>query len=242
MFVLRAEHEAVGDDRVMTPEQFGQFHTAARTLELIVLRKAARRQRPALRGDPLDLLAQRDFLPKQRIACRAIFRALARKAQIVQRFCLGSCLRVALSWRVEISCEPVQGFAPAPLMGIAGSLVGELFVEQREQRAFAVRLADDRHQRLALRRRPPGPGEHQLLVRHHFAEHSPDSVLLTVRRSEEDVEASANARIRFRIEHHGARRTPPAQKLLRIGPGTVDPGGAGVEPPFQREARFGSRH
>src|SRR5262245_34781765 len=63
----------------------------------------------------------------------------------------------------------VEPLGPAGLVAIARALVEELLVGQRQQRAVAIGLQQDRDQRFALRRAVPGPGEHELLVWPHLA-------------------------------------------------------------------------
>src|SRR6266567_6548653 len=65
--------------------------------------------------------------------------------------------------------ELVEERAPAALMVVAGGLIKELGVMEDHQCAGTVRLQRDRHQRFAFRRRVPGPGEDQKLIRHNLA-------------------------------------------------------------------------
>ena len=65
-------------------------------------------------------------------------------------------------------------------MAIARGLVEELLVDQRQQRSTLVRLDQDGDERLALRRRAPGPGEDELFVAHHLAVDAADVMLLAV--------------------------------------------------------------
>src|SRR6187455_1772286 len=55
--------------------------------------------------------------------------------------------------------ELVERAGPTSFVPVARGLVEELFVDQCEERTRAVRLDQDRHERLALRRRAPRPGE-----------------------------------------------------------------------------------
>src|SRR5258706_3407335 len=92
----------------------------------------------------------------------------------------------------------VEHAGPAALMAVARGLIEQLLMVEREQRALAVRLQRDRHQRFAFRRRMPGPAEHQPLVRHHLAIDSADLVILVVGRKA-DAEASADPRVDVRL-------------------------------------------
>src|SRR5271154_6047887 len=72
---------------------------------------------------------------------------------------------------------------PAVTVAVAGVFVGELLMSERQGGRAAIGLEFNRHQGLALRRAAPRPGENQLTVRHHFAEHAADIMLLTARRA-----------------------------------------------------------
>src|SRR5882757_580023 len=88
----------------------------------------------------------------------------------------------------------VERGGPAHAVAVAGGLVEELLMGEREQCAFAVGLERDRHQRFPFRRALPCPGEHQLLVRDDVAVLAADAMLLAAGRAEDDVKASADAR------------------------------------------------
>src|SRR5882757_2478585 len=79
------------------------------------------------------------------------------------------CVCMECSFRVRSGSDEVfqivEELDPAALVVVAGGLVGKLGVLEGEQRAGAVRLDRDRHQRLAFRGRVPGPAEHQPFVR-----------------------------------------------------------------------------
>src|ERR1700688_976213 len=65
----------------------------------------------------------------------------------------------------KIAFQLVAPRGPATLMAVAGGLIEELLMMQRQQRAVAIGLQRDRHQRLAFRGRMPCPAEHQKPVR-----------------------------------------------------------------------------
>ena len=73
---LRPEHVAVDHQRLLVAEEAGEVGRAVLALEAIVADdRAARRQRPALRRDALDVTAQLDLLGEQRRAGGAILGA-----------------------------------------------------------------------------------------------------------------------------------------------------------------------
>src|SRR5262245_37791694 len=97
-------------------------------------------------------------------------------------------------------------------MAVARSFVEELLVGQREQGAVAVARELDRHHRLALGRRPPGPGEYELAVRHHLAEGSAHVVLLAVAApAHHDAIAAADAGVSLRQHRIAGERTEPSR-------------------------------
>src|SRR5882757_1592581 len=98
------------------------------------------------------------------------------------------------------SFELTEQFVPALLMTVTRGLVEELLMMQRQQRAGAVRLQRNRQQRLALRRRMPGPAHHQQLVRDNIAIDAADLEMLAVDAGEADPIAAANARIGLRLQ------------------------------------------
>src|SRR5258706_12319594 len=78
---LRAIHIVVDDERILVAEQVGKRRWPRFALEsIILLDLAARRQRPALLGDALDVTAKLDLLGQQRFAGAAVFGALVGKA------------------------------------------------------------------------------------------------------------------------------------------------------------------
>jgi hypothetical protein len=95
-FTLRPEHEAVDRERVLAGrEQLRQLHLdlALRRglLENVVFSEfPAGRKRAALRGDPLDLPAELDFLVEQRVAGPSVGFALVRKVQVLKVLGRGS--------------------------------------------------------------------------------------------------------------------------------------------------------
>ena len=89
-----------------------------------------------------------------------------------------------MSLHANICLHLVECAVPAALVAVARGRVEELLMRQRQQRAVAVGLDQDRHQRLALRRRLPGPGEYELLVRDDLAIMPADVMLLAIRRLE----------------------------------------------------------
>src|SRR5262249_41403302 len=88
--------------------------------------------------------------------------------------------------------ETIEDRGPTVAMTVARGFVEELLVGQREQGPVAVAFELDRHQRFALRRGPPGPGENELPVRHDLAERSAHVVLLAARRAHHDAIAAAD--------------------------------------------------
>src|SRR5713101_3708727 len=80
--------------------------------------------------------------------------------------------------------EPVERTDPAVVVAVAGSLVGEVLVGERQRGHVACGHELDRHQGLPLRRAAPGPGENQLAVCHHFAKLATDLVLLAAREAQ----------------------------------------------------------
>ena len=82
---FRPKHEAVDRERVLAGrEQLREPDRPALTIELVVFRDhAARRQRPALSGDALDVPAQLHLFLQQSVPRRAIFGTLAGKVHVV---------------------------------------------------------------------------------------------------------------------------------------------------------------
>src|ERR1051325_1887162 len=104
----------------------------------------------------------------------------------------------------------VERAGPAPLVTIASLLVEELLVGKGEQRTIAVGLDVDRDQGFAFRRRLPGPGEDEFLVRHEFAIDAADIVLFAVRALHQPAITPADARIALDFEHFDLAWTHPA--------------------------------
>src|SRR5438270_13351974 len=80
----------------------------------------------------------------------------------------------------EMFFDVVEHALPSMLMAVTGGLIDELFVLERKQRALTIPLQQHRNQRLALRRRMPGPSEHQPLIRHYLAIDAADLEVLAV--------------------------------------------------------------
>src|SRR5258708_6651823 len=116
-------------------------------------------------------------------------------------------------------CEPVERTGPAVAVAVAGSLVGELLMGERQRCHLACGHELDRHQGLPLRRAAPGPGENQLAVCHHFAKLAADLVLLAARGAHHHAITSAHARIGFRQHDFVCAGTEPALHRFRAGPG-----------------------
>src|SRR5215467_7478832 len=134
--------------------------------------------------------------------------------------------------------ELVQRGSPTAAMPIARVLVEELLVSEREQRAVAVRLDFDGHQRFPLWRRFPRPGEDEFVVGHEFAIDAADVVLLAVWTLHLPAIAPADTRVALDLEHFDFAGTHPAFYFFRIGPGREDFGRRGFEPALERETRF----
>src|SRR6476660_8030503 len=133
----------------------------------------------------------------------------------------------------------VEHAGPAVLMVVARGLIEQLLVVEREQRAVAVGLQGDRHQRFTFRRRMPGPAEHQPLVRHHLAIDAADIVILTVFLAEADAVTPADPGVDVRLLRAWLDRRwrEPARHSLRVGPRGVDFLGRRIETTFEGEAR-----
>src|ERR1700728_124674 len=124
-------------------------------------------------------------------------------------------------------------------MAVAHFLVEELLVGQREQRAVAVRLDQDRHQRLALGGRLPGPGEDEFLIGDDFATDAADVVLFAAWRAHQPAIAAADADVTFGRYRFDLARPYPARYFFRVGPGGEDFGRRRLEAALEGEARFG---
>src|SRR5258708_6453107 len=120
-------------------------------------------------------------------------------------------------------------------MAVARFLVEKLLMRERKQCAIAVALERQRHQGLALRRRLPGPGEHQLLVRHDLAIDAADVVFFSVRCFHEPTITAADARIAFGAEHLDFAGTHPARYFFRVRPRLEDFRWRRVEPALDGE-------
>jgi hypothetical protein len=82
------------------------------------------------------------------------------------------------------------------LVPVARGLIEELIMDEGEERARALRLDNNGHERLAFRRRAPRPSEHNLLIGHYLTVNAAYVVLVAVGSTHDDVEAAAHARIR----------------------------------------------
>src|SRR6478672_11623739 len=89
---------------------------------------------------------------------------------------------------------------PAFLVSVTRGLIEELLMMQRQQRAAAIGFERNRHLRLPLRCRVPGPAEHQPLVRHDFAIDAADLEMLAVGGVEADAVSSTDAKIRLCLQ------------------------------------------
>src|SRR2546423_689812 len=119
-------------------------------------------------------------------------------------------------WRIsgaEKALELDEGCAPALLVPVARRLVEELLVPEHEFGTGTLRPKIDRHQRDALGRTLPGPGEDQPAVGHHLAVHAAHVVDLAVGRTKADVVAPAGAQVD--LGEVDARGFPGAEPLLQ---------------------------
>src|SRR5580692_6114825 len=132
----------------------------------------------------------------------------------------------------------VHGAVPATLVAIAGVVVEELLVGERQQCAVAVRLEQYRHQRFTFGHRFPGPGEDQLLVRHDLAIDTADIVLLAARRAHHPAITAAGARIAFGVRRLDLAAAHPKLHFFRVGPRREGLGRRRVEAAFDGEARL----
>ena len=85
-------------------------------------------------------------------------------------------------------------------MAVARGLVKELFVTEDEPGTAACRLEPDRHQRLALRRGAPGPGEGQQGRETNLAVDAADVMAFTVAGDEGDPVAATDLDIDVDVE------------------------------------------
>src|SRR5712675_2287920 len=101
--------------------------------------------------------------------------------------------------RVRVSAyklfQLAEQFVPALLVAVARGSIEELLMVQRQQRAGAIWLQRDREQRFALRRRMPGPAEHQPFVRYDLAIDTADLEIFAVFAGEVDAVTPADAQI-----------------------------------------------
>src|SRR5262245_46386637 len=139
----------------------------------------------------------------------------------------------------KITFELVEGSGPAVPVAVAGRLVEELLVAEGEERSGTLRFDINAHQRLAFRRRSPGPAEHKLPVPDHFAIDAAHIVLLAIGAAHEDVKAAADARINLCQQPFDLHRSKPDLQFFRVGPRCVDFLGGRIETTFDGEAWFG---
>src|SRR5581483_5766858 len=126
------------------------------------------------------------------------------------------------------------------LVAIACGLVEELLVHEGHQRAVALSLESDCHQRFTFRRCFPCPREYELLVLDDFAIDAADIVLLTITRLlHHDAESAANSYIRFSVNGPNFTRTHPMLQFFRVGPRRKDFRRRCVEPAPDGEAGLG---
>ena len=85
---------------------------------------------------------------------------------------------------------------------------------------------------------PPGPGENQLAVRLHLAEHAAHVVLFAVRRAHHEAVASADPRVGFGQQDLGSAGAEPALQRFRLGPGAEAALRRRIDFPRDREAGF----
>src|SRR5262245_4173466 len=97
-------------------------------------------------------------------------------------------------WSGEMLLELVERPGPARLMAVARRLVEELLVDQRQQRAVAVRLEQHGDHRFPFRRAAPCPGEDELLVWNDLAIDAANVVLVVVG-LRDDPEPAAHAHL-----------------------------------------------
>src|SRR5438067_2893227 len=138
----------------------------------------------------------------------------------------------------EMPFDVVEHALPSMLMAVTGGLVDELFVVERKQRALTLPLQQHRNQRLALRRRMPGPTEHQPLIRHHLAIDAADFEVLAVLPVEAEAIAAADPCIDAgplgpRLYARGSK---PPHYFFRVRPRRVDFFRWRVETTFEGEA------
>src|SRR5882757_7170159 len=131
--------------------------------------------------------------------------------------------------RVRVSAyklfQLAEQFVPALLVAVARGSIEELLMVQRQQRADAIRLQRDREQRFALRRRMPGPAEHQPLVRYDLAIDAADLEMLAIGGVEADAVSPANAEISLCLQRAFLQlrgHPEPSGYFFRVGPRGVD--------------------
>ena len=83
-------------------------------------------------------------------------------------------------------------------MTVARVRVEELLVQQRHDRSVTVAFERQCHQRFALGRGLPGPGENKFLVRDDLPVNPADIVVLAARSSHDPAVAATGAQIAFR--------------------------------------------
>jgi hypothetical protein len=103
--------------------------------------------------------------------------------------------------------DVIEHSRPATLMRVAGGLIGELRVMQRQQGSFAFGLDRDRDQRFPLGRRMPRPGEDQARIRHDLAIDACRFEIFAVILLEAEAVFSADAQVDLGLDRTGKRRT-----------------------------------
>src|SRR5579864_6295774 len=95
----------------------------------------------------------------------------------------------------ELAVEPggdvFQHAGPTAPVVLGGGLIEQLLVLQRQKRAGAVGRRDYGDLGFALRRRMPGPAEHQLLVRDDFLVDAAHFEMLAVAVGEAEAETAS---------------------------------------------------
>ena len=143
------------------------------------------------------------------------------------------------AWSVSAELDGYPQATTPALVVVAGGLIEQCLMVQRQQRAPAVGLQRHRHQRFAFRGRMPGPAEHQFFVRHHLVIDPADFMILSVAVGEADTKSPADPRIDNGVHRAGLdlRRPEPARYFFRVGPRRVDFLRRRMETAFEGEAR-----
>src|SRR5690242_17587392 len=107
--------------------------------------------------------------------------------------------------------ELVEERAPAALVVVARGFVEELGVMEDHQRTAAFGLERYGDERLPLRRRVPGPGEHQPFVRHDLAIDPAGLEIFAVVANKADPVAASDTDVEIGLHARGlhVRRAEP---------------------------------